>query len=339
MSACWPTPSATRGGGYAVSASEGRYKVRESSDILAMPAFKREYCDEKGEVRTGAIRKHPRLADTLEHLSRAGLSDYYKGDIAREIAADLEEAGSPVTRVDLSRYAPRLRQPLTLDLPGVRLYNFPPPTHGVITLMLHGVLEKLGNPKVGSLDHVHALIEAIKRGYHLRDRTIADPLMMSADPAEMLSDAALARHAAAIDMRRAASTIGNLQDGDTIWMGAIDRNGLAVSMIQSIFWDYGSGLLLPKTGVLMQNRGYAFSLDPKSHRALAPGRFPSTRSTLLSRSSPMAASCPTAPWAGTPSRRSLPRISQNSAPAWACRKRSTRRVSSGGWRRAMPRAA
>ncbi len=114
----------------------------------------------------------------------------------------------------------------------------------------------------------------LKRAYALRDRTIADPSRMTADPAMLLGDARLAREAERIDMRRAALQPAMLEQGDTIWMGAIDGDDLAVSMIQSVFWDYGSGLVLPRTGILMQNRGMAFSLDEKSHRAMAPGRLP-----------------------------------------------------------------
>jgi oxamate amidohydrolase len=260
--------------GYTVSASEGRYEIREIADVMALPGFRKEYCDKEGKVQTGALRKHPRLADTFEHLARAGLHDFYEGDIAREMAADLEEASSPVTREDLRRYSARTREPLYLRLPGVALWNFPPPTQGLVTLMIQGMLEKLGNPRIGTVEHVHGLIEAIKRGYALRDRIIADPHMMHDDPLTFLSNKALQAEAAAISMRRAADHVSKLDHGDTIWMGAIDKDGLAVSMIQSIFWDYGSGLVLPKTGVLMQNRGIAFSLDAASHRALKPGLKP-----------------------------------------------------------------
>jgi oxamate amidohydrolase len=242
--------------------------------VLAMPAFRQAFCDDEGLIKAGTLRKHPKLADTLEHLSRAGLSDFYRGDVAREMAEELEEAGSPVTRADLRRYEARTRQPLGLPLTGARVSSTPPPTQGLITLMILGMMQRLAPGPIDSADHLHALIECTKRSYAIRDRIIADPVMMSADPDDFLSDRVLAREAEAISMRRAAASIANLDEGDTIWMGAIDRDGLAVSMIQSIFWDYGSGLVLPKTGVLMQNRGMAFSLDPNSHRALAPGRLP-----------------------------------------------------------------
>ncbi len=260
--------------GYAISASESRYTIREIEDVMAMPAFRAEYCAADGKITAGHIRKHPRLADTLEQLARAGLDDFYRGDVAREMALDLEKIDAPVTRADLRRYEARLRQTLTLNLQGATVHNFPPPTQGLISLMILGIMERLGSMHVDSVEHMHAMIEAIKRGYAIRDRIIADPLRMIADPETYLGDSILRREAEAVSMRRAAASISNLEEGDTIWMGAIDKDGLAVSMIQSVFWDYGSGVVLPKTGVLMQNRGMAFSLDPASHRALKPGLKP-----------------------------------------------------------------
>jgi oxamate amidohydrolase len=260
--------------GYPVSASEARYIIRESADILAMPAFRKEFCDQEGKIVHGMIRRHPRLADTLDQLGRAGLDDFYRGDIAREMASDLSAVGSPVTRQDLQRYEARMRKPLTLALEGVKVYAFPPPTQGLASLMILGLMERLETGTIHGVDHAHALIETIKRAYAMRNAIITDPLMMTDDPLHWLSDAVLAQEADAISMKRAADHSGTLDQGDTIWMGAIDAQGLAVSMIQSIFWDYGSGLVLPKTGILMQNRGMAFSLDPDSHRALKPGLLP-----------------------------------------------------------------
>lgn len=108
----------------------------------------------------------------------------------------------------------------------------------------------------------------------VRDREIADPALMTSDPTAFLTPGYLDREAAALSMTRAAATLVPSAKGDTVWMGAIDQDGLAVSTIQSIYWDYGSGLVLPKTGLLMHNRGAAFSLDARSPRALAPGRLP-----------------------------------------------------------------
>jgi oxamate amidohydrolase len=260
--------------GYPISASEARYTIREIEDVLAMPAFRQEFLNAQGKIEKGTNRKHLRLADTLDRLAHSGLSDFYEGDIAREMAADFERFDLPITRADLERQEPRAVAPLSLALPGCTVYASQPPTQGVITLMLLGMMEELKAGQPGSADHTHALIEAIKRAYLHRNATIADPDTMPIEAASLLDPAFLKREASAINMKRANPSPLMLENGDTIWMGAIDGDGLAVSLIQSVFWDYGSGVVLPRTGVLMQNRGMAFSLDPKSHRALAPGRRP-----------------------------------------------------------------
>jgi len=103
---------------------------------------------------------------------------------------------------------------------------------------------------------------------------ITDPAFMTIDPASLLSEGVLAREAQKIDRKRAASWPFRPGEGDTVWMGAIDGSGLAVSYIQSIYWEYGSGCILPKTGINWQNRGLAFSLDAKALNPLTPGRKP-----------------------------------------------------------------
>ena len=115
----------------------------------------------------------------------------------------------------------------------------------------------------------------MKRANTLRDRVVTEYERIPEDPAQFLTQERFKREAAQIDRGRAAPwPLPKVEDGDTIWCGAIDGNGMAVSLIQSLFWEYGSGVVLPKTGVLMQNRGLGLSLDPTSLNALKPGRRP-----------------------------------------------------------------
>ena len=102
---------------------------------------------------------------------------------------------------------------------------------------------------------------------------------ITGDPARFLDGKFLDGEAEKIDRRKAAKWPSPERRGDTVWMGAADATGLVVSYIQSLYWEFGSGCVLPATGILMQNRGASFSLDPKALNALAPGRRPSTRST------------------------------------------------------------
>lgn len=260
--------------GYAVSESELRYGPKELEALKAAPGFDEFFWPGGERPKAGARRKPEALGAMFQQLVAAGLGDFYRGDVGREIAADLAAIDAPVTREDMAAFKARLVQPLAMGLPGVTVYNFPPPTQGLASLLTLGIFEKLGVGAAEGFDHHHGLVEATKRAFAIRDRHITDPAHMKVDPASFLTDAVFAREAAAIDRKRAAEWPLKSGDGDTIWMGAIDANGYAVSYIQSIYWEYGSGCLLPKTGVHWQNRGVAFSLDKNAVNPLTPGRKP-----------------------------------------------------------------
>jgi oxamate amidohydrolase len=260
--------------GYRVAASEPREEPKEYEALERAPGFADTFLHEGKPAPAGSLRRVPALAATLEHLAHAGLDDFYRGDVGREIAADLERIGSPVTRADLERFRARTVEPLAARLPRLTLYNLPPPTQGLASLLVLGIFERLRVPRPETVEHHHGLIEATKRAFAIRDRVVTDPSRLSTDPQTLLLPAVFEREAAAIDMRRAARFPLPPAAGDTVWMGAIDGDGLAVSFIQSIYWEWGSGCVLPATGIHWQNRGSAFSLDPAARNPLAPGRKP-----------------------------------------------------------------
>jgi gamma-glutamyltranspeptidase/glutathione hydrolase len=260
--------------GYPVSASEARFDPRSDPDLVAAPGFADAFLVDGKPAEAGTLRRAPRLADTLEQLGRAGLADFYRGDIGREIAADLERIGAPIARDDLQRYRAEWREPLSLRLKAATLVNTPAPTQGLASLIILGLYERLAVARPEGFAHAHALIEAAKRAMAIRDQACVDFAHVTHDFDALMSTVHLDREAARIDMRRAAPWPLPPDKGGTVWMGAIDGDGLAVSFIQSVFWEYGSGCVLPATGVLMQNRGAAFSLDPNARNPLTPGRRP-----------------------------------------------------------------
>lgn len=260
--------------GYAVSRSECGSRPHELEALKAAPGFLKTFWPEGTAPKPGTRRRMPALADTLQQLADVGLDDFYRGDVGREIAADLERIGAPVTRADLETYRARAVTPLSLALPGLTVWNMPPPTQGLAALVILGLFERLGRVERDSFAHHHGLIEATKRALAIRDRHVTDPAHATADPSRFLSKAMLTREAALIDAGRAASWPVRESHGDTIWMGAIDGRGLAVSYIQSIYWEYGSGCVLPATGIHWQNRGISFSLDKAAANPLMPGRKP-----------------------------------------------------------------
>lgn len=260
--------------GCAVSACEARTTPNRFEELKEAPGFAGAFLDKGQIARAGERRAQDRLAETLDQLAHAGLMDFYRGDVAREIAADLARIGSPVTREDLRRQEARWRAPLGVRLADATAFNAPPPTQGLASLMILGLFERLNVARADSFEHIHGLVEATKRAFAVRDRECADFEWPTSDPERWLARDVLEREAQAISMTRAAPFPLPASTGDTVWMGAVDGDGLAVSYIQSIYWEWGSGCVLPSTGVLMNNRGVAFSLDEKSVHALRPGRRP-----------------------------------------------------------------
>ncbi|MBV8743496.1 MAG: gamma-glutamyltransferase [Xanthobacteraceae bacterium] len=258
--------------GYVVSRSQARLSAEKREELAQLPGFAATFLPDGKAPEPAAILRQSALAATLEQLAHAGLDDFYRGDVGRETAADLDRIGSPVTRRDLETYQARVAEPLSLTLAAGKLYNTPPPTQGLASLLILALFERLRVTEPEGFDHVHGLIEATKRAFLVRDRVIGDPAQTALD--RYLDAKFLDAEALKIDRKKAAPWPAAPSAGDTIWMGAADAQGCVVSYIQSLYWEFGSGCVLPATGVLMQNRGAAFSLDPRSPRALAPGRLP-----------------------------------------------------------------
>jgi gamma-glutamyltranspeptidase len=260
--------------GYVVTRSQARLTAEKLAELKDVPGFARTFLVDGKPPEAGATLKQAALAATLDQLAHTGLDDFYRGDVGREIAADLERIGSPVTRADLVRYQARVAEPLSVTLAAGTLFNTPPPTQGLASLIILALFERLRVRDAESFDHVHGLVEATKRAFRVRDRIITDPDRLPEPPKRFLDRAFLDAEADKIDRRKAARWPAPKGEGDTIWMGAADRDGNAVSYIQSLYWEFGSGCVLPATGVLMQNRGASFLLDPDALNVLAPGRLP-----------------------------------------------------------------
>ena len=260
--------------GYIVTRSQVQLTEAKLAELKEVPGFAGAFLADGKLPQEGARLTQMAFADTLDQLAHAGLADFYRGDVGREIAADLARIGSPVTRDDLQRYSAYVAEPLSVAIEAGTLFNAPPPTQGLASLIILALFARLRVAEAESFDFVHGLVEATKRAFRVRDRFVTDPSRITADLTQFLSPAFLDSDAAAIDRRKAAAFPIRWGEGDTVWMGAADASGLVVSYIQSIYWEFGSGCVLPATGVLMQNRGASFSLDSKAANPLAPGRLP-----------------------------------------------------------------
>jgi oxamate amidohydrolase len=260
--------------GYVVTRGQARLTAEKLAELLAVPGFAATFLVDGKPPAAGATLRQAALAATLDHLARAGLDDFYRGDVAREIAGDLERIGSPVTRADLERFSANVAEPLSVTLNVGTLYNTPPPTQGLASLMILALYQRLRVTQAEGFDHIHGLVEATKRAFRVRDRVIADPARLPHPLERYLDGKFLDAEGAQIDRKRAAPWPAPPGDGDTVWMGATDGNGLVVSTVQSTYWEFGSGCVLPATGVVMQNRGASFSLERGELNTLAPGRLP-----------------------------------------------------------------
>jgi gamma-glutamyltranspeptidase len=194
--------------------------------------------------------------------------------LSRLVAADLEETGAPLTLHDLNDYRPLQRTPLKVRVTGAQLFNMPPPTQGLSSLMILALFDRLGVTAPEGFDHIHGLVEATKQAFLVRDREICDPRFMRKPASEFLRDELLDDLAGRIDPDAALPWPAAPSAGDTVWIGAVDREGRSVSLIQSIFFEFGSGVVLRNTGITWQNRGCSFSLDPNARNILRPHAKP-----------------------------------------------------------------
>src|SRR5581483_1084115 len=227
--------------GYQVTRSQERLTRENFDDLLRAPGFAETFLDDGKVPTAGTTLKQEKLAATLAHLAHAGLDDFYRGDVGRELAADLERIGSPVTREDLNRYEAQVAEPLHTEISAGTLYNTDAPTQGITSLMILALFDRLGVTEAESFDHVHCLVESTKRGIRARDRAVTDPNFLAHALERYLDPRFLSGEVMKIDRHNATRWPLASGDGDTVWMGAADTSGIVVSYIQSLYWEFGSG--------------------------------------------------------------------------------------------------
>lgn len=260
--------------GFAVTAAQHAAAARLLPALRDCPGFAEHFLVDGMPPAAGSIMRLPVLAATLERLAAHGLDDFYRGGLGHYIGAELQRLGSPLVSEDLARHRSIRRRPLSLQLPCGTLYNTPPPTQGLASLMILGLFQRLGVQRPESFEHVHGLVEATKQAFMVRNAHVTDPAYMTVHATTYLAEGMLDRLAAAIDRRRALPWPDAGAPADTVWLGVIDGQGRAVSFIQSLAAAYGSGVVLADTGILWQNRGASFSLDERAQNVLKPRRKP-----------------------------------------------------------------
>ena len=260
--------------GVPVTVSQHRNTVAKLPELKDVPGYAAQFLANGEPPPVGSLFRQPKLAATLERLAKAGLDDFYRGEIGAANAVELSRVGSPVTAADLKAHRALETAPLRVGLRCGTVYNVPPPTQGLASLIILGVFDRLGCPEAEGFAFLHGLVESTKQAFLVRDRIVTDPVYAKEDPASYLTDAALAKTAGQIAPGVAMPWPTPVQSGDTVWLGVMDGQGRAVSLIQSIYWEFGSGVVLADTGVLWQNRGVSFSLSENALNVLRPGRKP-----------------------------------------------------------------
>ncbi len=215
------------------------------------------------------------LARTLRDLAAHGPDLFYTGRIARVITERLERDGF-LTPDDLAGHTGAWGEPIATTYRGVTINQTPPPTQGLAALLAFNLLEgfPLGRRRLHSVEHVHLLIEMVKLAYADRDRWIGDPAFATVPVASLLDKAYAARRRQEFESRKAGVYAAGQPDGDTTGFVVADGHGNLITVIQSLFNPFGSGVVPPGTGVVLQNRGRHFSTEPEHPSVLAPRKRP-----------------------------------------------------------------
>jgi gamma-glutamyltranspeptidase/glutathione hydrolase len=234
--------------------------------------------------RPGEVVRLSALARSLGRLATAGFDDLYEGELATRQCAGLAAAGSPITAADLRAQGATWEEPIGIDYRGVRATSHPPNSSGVIALEILGVLARFEPPPahafgpagVDDARWIHLGLEASKLAMADRDALLADPAHSDDPTSWLLSDENLRALAACIDVGHAAPAPEALvpRGGGTIYLAVVDGEGNAVSLIQSNYMGFGSGVLDPETGIHYHDRGSFFSLREGHANELAPGKRP-----------------------------------------------------------------
>ena len=215
---------------------------------------------------------------TLREIALTKGESFYRGEIAQRLAAHSRANGGSMTEADLAAYQPEWVRTIQKDYAGHTLHEIPPNGQGIAALMALGMLGNvdLGSYPIDSVLSQHLQIEAMKLAFADTYRWVADERYMhDVRTQDLLDDAYLAHRARLIDPRRATDFgHGTPPRGGTIYLTAADESGMMISLIQSNYMGFGSGIVVPGTGISLQNRGHCFSLDPSHPNAVAPGKRP-----------------------------------------------------------------
>jgi gamma-glutamyltranspeptidase/glutathione hydrolase len=263
--------------GFIVSPITAASWARQAPNFTSFSEFAWTFLPRDRAPHPGEKFYCPQQAETLEEIAATGGESFYRGRLAERIALASQADGGAHTTQDFAAHACDWVEPIGIDYHGYRLHEIPPNGQGIVALIALGILRHhdLAALPVDGADSLHLQIEAMKLGFADAYRYVSDAATMEFDPQRLLDDAYLAGRARQIDMKRAQPHApGDPRAGGTVYLTTADADGMMVSYIQSNYMGFGSGVVVPGTGISLQNRGHGFSLKPGHPNQVGPGKRP-----------------------------------------------------------------
>ena len=264
--------------GFLVSPTVQRQWQAQVPELLDQPGYRAAFAPTGAAPLPGDLFICPGQADTLQRIAQSKGEDFYRGSLAKAIADHARATGGAIDEEDLAAHQADWVEPLGIAYRGVELHEIGPSGQGIAALMALGMLAHLDLQAAGrdSALSNHLQIEAMKLAFADMHAYVADPAFMQEVKAGHLLDPGyLARRAKLIDPDRAApARAGAPASGGTVYLTAADQNGMMISFIQSNFKGFGSGVVVPNTGIALQNRGWGFTLQEGHPNQVAPGKRP-----------------------------------------------------------------
>ena len=266
--------------GFPVAPVIGRMWKRAAGMLRDDPGAAATFLVDDRAPRAGELFRNPDLAASLRAIRKDGRDAFYRGPIADRIVACAESAGGLIALEDLAAHVSTWDDPVSVRYRGHDVWELPPNGQGVAALQMLGILEgfDLAGMGRGGAELLHLQIEAKKLAYEDRARFYGDPAFADIPVDGLISAAYADARRAQLDPDRAAEAVTHgdprLGAGDTVYLTVVDEERNAVSLIQSIYHDFGSGIVAPETGFALQSRGSLFHLDPDHPNALEPGKRP-----------------------------------------------------------------
>ena len=221
---------------------------------------------------TGEIFRSEAHARTLESLAQSRCESFYRGELAEAIDGFSRKTGGFLRKEDLAAYQPEWVKPIKANYRGYDIWEIPPNGQGIVALMALKIASGFELQERETLDSYHTLIEALKLAYVDGQAYVTQPASMSVSADELLSDSYANARRKLICNQALTPQVGDPTAGGTVYLATADQHGNMVSFIQSNYHGFGSGVVIPDTGIALQNRGHNFSLDPAHDNYLAPGK-------------------------------------------------------------------